>query len=60
MQPRDSIQFDEIRSALSDAADLLVPLASASVDRGHCSPDVLAWLVMVRDSFSFKLPSSLN
>jgi hypothetical protein len=60
MHSPESLQLRELRVALSDAADLLVPLAVASVDRGDCPPDVLAWLVMVRDSFSFKLPSSLN
>lgn len=45
----DDPSMDEIREALSAAADLLLPLAE-QVD-WDCMPEIVAWLVAVRDTY---------
>lgn len=44
----------ELRADLADAAEFLLPLAQACVDSGQWPLTVVAWLTMVRDSFSVK------
>lgn len=41
-----------LRQELSDAAAALVPLAKLNVKEGPWPIEVMAWLVMVRDTFS--------
>ena len=44
----------ELRAALADAAEFLLPLAQAHVAMGKWPIEVSAWLIMVRDSLGQK------
>lgn len=44
--------LEEIQAVLSEAADLLLPLAYASTWPARL--DVIAWLIAIRDSFKNK------
>lgn len=59
LQKSDELSLEEARYAVSDAAALLVPLADLSTREGPWPIEVMAWLIMVRDSFSERDPSSL-
>lgn len=54
--PRTAMQnpedLEEIQAVLSEAADLLLPLAYASTWPARL--DVIAWLIAIRDSFKNK------
>jgi len=45
----DDVTMEEIRESLSAAADLLLPLAEQV--QWDCMPEIVAWLVAVRDTY---------
>ena len=45
----DEPTMEEIRESLSAAADLLLPLAEQV--EWDCMPEIVAWLVAVRDTY---------
>jgi len=50
----------ELLHDLSDAAAFLLPLAKAHLENGSWPLEVVAWLVMVRDSLSVRCPTSTH
>lgn len=47
------VDQDELREAFSAAADLLLPLAEQV--QWDCMPEIVAWLVAVRDTYGVGL-----
>lgn len=48
----------DLRQSLSDAAELLLPVANAS--EWPCAAEISAWLTAVRDIYLIKPPGTLH